>query len=339
MIDLTKIEPHKIKSGVQGKMFFFYGGPKVGKTSVSCQFSKPLLLAFESGYNLIDGICAAPIKNWLEIKSYVKQLSRDDVRNLYDTIIIDTVDIMWALAEKFIKTQNDVDDLTDMAYGKGYRKVREEFQDIINQLGQMGYTLIFISHAERKDYVDALGVTHSGITCTLDKRPREIIAGLVDVMTFINEEPDASGNNRSVAYLRGGLHGENKIEIEAGSRYNEGLPIKINFNYDELVKAIQSADEVMASSGIKLSSKNKTVLEEIKEDKKDIKRPFSEVYKETTAVLDTLKNKIIEGDAELQSKVSNIIESYLGIGKKITEATPAQQELVEAALKDLKELI
>ena len=43
-LDLTKIEPHKVKAGVQGKMFFFYGGAKTGKTSVAAQFSKPLLL-------------------------------------------------------------------------------------------------------------------------------------------------------------------------------------------------------------------------------------------------------------------------------------------------------
>ena len=45
-LDLLKVEPHKVKAGVQGKMFMFYGGAKVGKTTVACQFSKPLLLAF-----------------------------------------------------------------------------------------------------------------------------------------------------------------------------------------------------------------------------------------------------------------------------------------------------
>ena len=36
--------------------------------------------------------------------------------------------------------------------------------------------------------------------------------------------------------------------------------------------------------------------------------------------------------------MTTIIEQYLGAGKKITEATPAQQDLVEAALAELKEL-
>ena len=44
------------------------------------------------------------------------------------------------------------------------------------------------------------------------------------------------------------------------------------------------------------------------------------------------------GEEDLKDKLTAIIESYLGAGKKITEATPAQQELVEAALVEIKEL-
>lgn len=336
-LDLTKIEPHKVKAGVQGKMFFFYGGAKTGKTTVASQFSKPLLLAFEAGYNLIDGINAVNVNSWVDMKNYAKQLKKDEVRALYDTVIIDTVGLMWGLAEKFVKTQKDIEDLTDLGFGKGYRAVRDEFQDVINSLGQMGYTLVFISHAEKKDYVDTMGVSHSGITPALDKRPKEIISGLVDVYTFINAEPDGNGGNKSVAYLRGGVYGN--TEIEAGSRYGEGLPIKIDWSYDELVKAVQSADEAMLSSGINISANNKTILEMTKEETKDAtKRSFAEVYKETTKTINEIKERIANGETELIEKLTNIIESYLGVGKKITEATPAQQELVEAALAEIKEL-
>lgn len=339
-LDLLEITPHKVKAGVQGKMFLLYGGAKVGKTTVACQFDKPLLMAFEVGYNLIDGIHAVPVTSWIEFKNYVKQLKKPEVREMYNTIIIDTVDIMWSLVEKFIKIQADVEDLTDMAFGKGYRKVRDEFQDVVNTLGQMGYTLIFISHAEKKDYTDVLGATHSGITPTLDKRPKEIITGLVDVMAFINEESDGNGGNKSVAYLRGGSYGDKiKTEIEAGSRYGEGLPIKIDWGYEELIKAVQTADEAMLASGASISADNKTVLEETKpQDEETTERPFSEIYKEVTTVLNDLKKRISDGEEGLAEKLTKTIESYLGAGKKISEATPAQAPLVEAALAAIKEL-
>lgn len=335
-LDLLTVKEHQVKSGVQGKMFLFYGGTKTGKTTTACQFSKPLLLAFEPGYNLIDGIKAVAVSSWLDMKNYAKQLRKDEVREMYDTIIIDTVALMWGLCEKFIKTQKDIEDLTDLGFGKGYRAVRDEFEDVVNSLGQMGYTLIFISHAEKKDYVDALGVSHSGITPALDKRPKEIITGLVDVFMFVCQESDGNGGNHPVAYFRGGTYGD--TEIEAGSRYADGLPIKINFNYDELVKAIQSADEAMLSAGVKISANNKTILEETKETEPVKKKTFSAVYKEVTATINKLKERIAGGEEELVDTMTGIIEQYLGAGKKITEATPAQQDLVEAALEELKKL-
>lgn len=336
-LDLLTVKEHSVKAGVQGKMFLIYGGPKTGKTTTACQFSKPLLLAFEPGYNLIDGIKAVSVTSWLDMKNYAKQLKKDEVREMYDTLIIDTVGLMWGLCEKFIKTQKDIEDLTDLGFGKGYRAVRDEFQDIINSLGQMGYTLVFISHAEKKDYTDGLGVNHSGITPALDKRPKEIISGLVDVFMFVCQESDGNGGNRPVAFFRGGTYGD--TEIEAGSRYGDGLPVKINFNYDELVKAVQSADEAMLSSGVKISAENKTILEEAKEEKAtEKKKSFSEVYKEVTSTINKLKERIVGGEADLAETMTSIIEQYLGAGKKITEATPAQQDLVEAALAELKEL-
>ena len=148
-LDLLTVQEHRVKAGVQGKMFLIYGGPKTGKTTTACQFSKPLLLAFEPGYNLIDGIKAVSVTSWVDMKNYAKQLKKPEVREMYDTLIIDTAPLMWGLAEKFVKTQKDIEDLTDLGFGKGYRAVRDEFQDVINSLGQMGYTLVFISHAEK----------------------------------------------------------------------------------------------------------------------------------------------------------------------------------------------
>lgn len=336
-LDLLTVQEHRVKAGVQGKMFLIYGGPKTGKTTTACQFSKPLLLAFEPGYNLIDGVKAVSVTSWVDMKNYAKQLKKPEVRAMYDTLIIDTAPLMWGLAEKFVKTQKDIEDLTDLGFGKGYRAVRDEFQDVINSLGQMGYTLVFISHAEKKDYVDALGVSHSGITPAMDKRPKEIISGLVDVYMFVCQESDGNGGNRPVAFFRGGTYGD--VEIEAGSRYGDGLPVKIDFNYDELVKAVQSADEAMLSAGIKISTENKTILEEAKEAATETKKKsFSEVYKEVTSTINKLKERIVAGEADLAETMTSIIEQYLGVGKKITEATPAQQDLVEAALVELKEL-
>ena len=94
----------------------------------------------------------------------------------------------------------------------------------------------------------------------------------------------------------------------------------------------------MVSSGVQISAENKTILEAEKEKEPEKKKSFSAVYKDVTTTINKLKERIIGGEEDLAEKMTTIIEQYLGAGKKITEATPAQQDLVEAALAELKEL-
>ena len=56
MIDLTAIKPHVVSRDLSGYITYVYGAPKVGKTTLASQMPKPLLLAFERGYNAIPGL-------------------------------------------------------------------------------------------------------------------------------------------------------------------------------------------------------------------------------------------------------------------------------------------
>jgi len=57
-INLLALEPHKVSRDLSGYITYIYGPPKSGKTTLGSQMPKPLLLAFERGYNAIPGIIA-----------------------------------------------------------------------------------------------------------------------------------------------------------------------------------------------------------------------------------------------------------------------------------------
>ena len=67
-INLLNIQPHKVSRDLSGYITFIYGAPKVGKTTLATQMPKPLLLAFERGYNAIPGIMAQDVNTWGEMK-------------------------------------------------------------------------------------------------------------------------------------------------------------------------------------------------------------------------------------------------------------------------------
>ena len=63
-IDIFNIQPTTISRDLKGKFICIYGLPKVGKTSMACQFPRNLLLAFEKGYNALPGIKPQDITKW-----------------------------------------------------------------------------------------------------------------------------------------------------------------------------------------------------------------------------------------------------------------------------------
>ena len=78
-INLLALEPHKVSRDLSGYITYIYGPPKSGKTTLGSQMPKPLLLAFERGYNAIGGevfMFLIPFFVWVapEIKKSIKEI-------------------------------------------------------------------------------------------------------------------------------------------------------------------------------------------------------------------------------------------------------------------------
>lgn len=118
-INLLDLKPHKVSRDLSGYITYIYGAPKVGKTTLGVEMPKPLLLAFERGYNAIEGIIAQDITSWSEVKQTVRELKKPEVQEQFSTIIIDTVDIAAILCEKYVCSQNGVSAIGEIPYGQG----------------------------------------------------------------------------------------------------------------------------------------------------------------------------------------------------------------------------
>jgi tetratricopeptide (TPR) repeat protein len=99
---LLDIKPHKVSRDLRGYSIMFYGEPKSGKTTISSQFPGALVLAFEKGYNAIAGIMAKPMNSWNDFKKTLVELKDPAVKEIFQTVVIDTADIAYGLCEKYI---------------------------------------------------------------------------------------------------------------------------------------------------------------------------------------------------------------------------------------------
>ena len=123
---LLDIKPHQVSRDLRGYTVFLYGDPKAGKTTVASKFPGALLLAFEKGYSTIPGIMPKPLNTWSEFKKVLRELKDPEVQKIFQTVIIDTADIAYALCEKWVCQQEstekvDYSTVGDIPYGKGYK--------------------------------------------------------------------------------------------------------------------------------------------------------------------------------------------------------------------------
>ena len=345
VIDLKSIKPHQVSKDMRGYSVFLYGGWKTGKTTTAVKFPKHLLLAFEKGYLAIPGAMAQPIFSWSEFRQSLRQLKDSEMKEKFETIIVDTADIAYDYCTKYICANykradggTGVDSLSDIPFGKGYGIVEKEFDECLRQIVQLGYGLVVISHETDKTFKNENGTEFNKIVPTLDKRANNVLARMCDIIGYTRSIPDEAGNERVVMFMRG------TSRYEAGSRFKY-TPDYIDLSYDNLVKAIGDAiDKQMEEVGTELFTderKNIYIDTTLDLDFDALMKEFSEIIANipgsTDAAVETEEGKKFK--EYWQPRIVQVIEKYLGKGRKMNDCTRDQVEAVDLIVSELKELV
>lgn len=321
-IDILNIQPNKVNATLKGKFLLVYGKQKIGKTTFCTkELPKPLLCAFERGYAAIPGIKAIDVQKWTTFKQIVKQLDTPAAKEMYETVIIDTVDIMASLCESYVCQQAGVSALSEIPFGKLYGEYSKELTNTLRKITMMGYGLAFIAQEDIKIVKNDKGEEIEKLQPMLDKRALKIVNALVDFILYIGSEWDEQGNSQRYFYTR------NTPFITAGSRFGEMAP-KIPFSYKALIEEVQKAME-------KNTAENPSLLiDEKVEYKPEIKRPFRETMQEAGELWAQFPKT-----QEWNEKKMAIVQEYFGQPIKLSTATETQQDLVESVIEDLKYLL
>ena len=320
-IDILNIQPSVISRDLKGKFVCIYSLPKVGKTSMACQFPKNLLLGFEHGWNAIGGVKAIDVTKWADFKLILRQLEKPEAKSMYDTITIDTIGIAWDACEQYICAQNGVQKIADIPWGGGYSACKKEFESCLRKITQLGYGLVIIAHVERRIEKRADDSEVEILGPAIPKRAYEIVNQLVDIIGYIDVSWDEEGNTERWLYTR------KTPTVMAGSRFKYLAP-KIKFGYQELVDAIAEAIEKSEKiDGAKVVDKQENIIEET--------LSFNEVRNEAME----LWNKLIELDPENSKIILKKVEMVFGRTMKLSEITEDQVDLFNLVVLDMRDLL
>ena len=323
---LTSLKPHVVSRDLRGYSVLFYGTPKSGKTTIASKFPGAIIFAFEKGYSALPGVMAQPINSWNEFRRLLVELKEEETKAMFQTVVIDTADIAYDYCSKYICDDQGVDNIADIGYGKGYGMVEDEFDTCLRKIIQLDYGLVLISHSIERTEKDEQGNEYSKIEPTLDKRGRKICERTCDIIGLSRPV-----TNKETGQMETRLFMRETPRFVAGSRFKY-IPDSIVFTYDNLVKAIGDAIDKEAAE-----HDNKYVTNERQNEYKEhsIEMPkFSEMRAEA----ETLFGELTSKDASNRTKISKIIQEYLGAGRKFSETTEADAEKVWLIIQELRVL-
>ena len=324
-INLLGLQPHKVSRDLSGYITFIYGPPKVGKTTLATQMPNALLLAFERGYNAIPGVIAQDVNTWGEMKQIYRELKKPEVQEAYKTIVVDTVDIAADLCQKYICNQLGIDNMGDGGWGtNSWSKYKKEFEDVFRGLTMMGYAVVFISHAKTGTDKDQTGKEFGFTKPTTQSSALQIIENMADIYCFARMYLGSDGEEKRVLTLRSPAGSG----ISCGSRFKY-IASEIPLSYEALTKAIGDAIDKEAKE-----HDNKYVTTE----RETVPVVQEHDFDALMAKFETMVGDLMTKDQTYYApRITQIIEKYLGKGKKMSGVTRDQAELVYLVVSEIED--
>lgn len=318
-LDIFKPQISVVPEGLEGKTILLYGQNSSGKTKQASRMKKPYYLGFEKGLNAISGIPFTYISKWSDFKKLNRQFSGKDVkkaREMYDTLIFDTVDVAAMYCQTYVANQHGSVDIASGNGGYGlWQQYKQEFWGEIDKLTSCGYTVIFIGHQVKEKDTEQL--IPAG-----DSRSMGIVRDLVDITVCLKTNGvDEDGNViLSTGYVR------ETPEHFARSRFDY-MPNVINpFTAENLEAAVILGIKREAEAGGKTVSYEEFVANTKTED-----LDFNELY----ARLKELGTQYVElGRLE---EFTGAMSDVFGEGTKIQDLKERQVESMTIIVDDLTE--
>ena len=338
MLDLLKPEISTVVDGIVGKKIMIYGPAGTGKTSNATKAPKPLVVCLENGLNAISGVANIKIRKWTDFQDVVKQLA-DPVKHTalkekYECIIFDGVDSLESLVQKYICGIYGASSIGPGNNGYGlWKEYEQEIRNQLRLLDMSGFTLIFLGHADTRDFYDPTGAKYTKIYPKGEKRSIDPIIQMCDIVGYTQFDAAAEGQPVQLATLY--VHGNSAFE--AKTRFDYMPSVITNWNYDKLNAAIvQAIKDSADTTGTKPISKKEADSKLVAESLADAKNtlPIKELIKRISNMLIRMKR-----DTGGLAAYQDILVTKIGNPDfKCTAANENQREIVELVYRNLKDL-
>ena len=211
----------------------------------------------------------------------------------------------------------EIENIGDGGWSKnGWAKVKKEWETVFREIAMMGYALVFISHSKDKTFTRKDGTQYNQIVPSCSTAYNEIIRNMSDIECYID-----INNNVRTLILR-----SPDDSVECKCRFAQ-IQAEVPFSYDDLVKALYEAIDAEASA-----TKTQTINEREK-----VPEPVEYDYDALVSEFESLVGELMTKDQGYYApRITQIIDKYLGKGKKVSATTRDQAELIYLIVDEIK---
>ena len=321
--DIFNPQETKVIKGLGGKIITIYGISGTGKTKQCSKLSKPLFLNFETGTNAIGGLRMLTIEKWSDFIKYNNQLTGkntiEKAREMYDTVVLDSIDAMENLAVDFVCKREGVTSIGEIPHGKGYKLYENVFWNEINRLCLAGYCCVFIGHPK----TDMSGF----MTIKGDQtRTVEPITSRSDIVAYL-QPMGVDENGKPVHSMAWFTQTD---QFFARSRFEQIAPYIEEFTAENFNKAIIDAIETEEAL---VGSENTATFDEFNKANKITRKTYEELQEEMKTLGNLLAEKGYAEDRDI------IISKRCGEGIKASSLKRDQTDIMEALILDFQNFL
>lgn len=253
MINICELQPNKISTNLKSKVFWFHGEPGTWKTTVASKFPKAFIAGFEIGYQFINGVYAAPVATWSDMKDLYRQLKTPAAKEKYDTVVFDTISNASTMCYKYALGQLGIEDPSEAGYGKGWRLIKDSWR-IIRDICKLGYCIVFVSHSKEQEVEDKkTKTTYTKVKTDLESWAADDIWGLSDFVFYVRKEINDAGEEQVYAY-------SNLPNVETKRRH-PAFPEKFLFTFDNIMNGLDVVIKSEEEKGHSIDNSNSNLRE------------------------------------------------------------------------------
>lgn len=181
-----------------------------------------------------------------------------------------------------------------------------------------------MSHDKEKTVKPKYGDEYQQTCCSLQSSAAAIIENMSDMILYAHGIPTENGDFKRVLTVR-----SDDGSVRCGSRFKY-MDAQIDFSYEALTKALNEAidREVEVNNGLFVTNDSIAPIPQKNYNFTEMMNNFQTTVK-----------SIMDKNAEMGAEITEIIERYLGRGKKASDCTPSQCEQLELINIDLEHLL